>query len=109
MPRLRIGIHRNQLVFVGPMRKEEKRTRSTTYNCPFDATHKVEIGGTEGEGATIEQDASPAFVYLPESASVGTILAPIQEVTMLIHSSELQYSVLIDDEFLIHGYILLLL
>ena len=85
------------------MRKEEKREGSTAHASPFDTTYKVEFGGTEGEGTAIEQDAPTAFVYFPESATVGTIFAPIQQVAMLIHPSELQHAVLIDDEFLIHG------
>ena len=84
------------------MRKEEKRVGGATHASPFDATYKVEFRSSEGEGTAIEQNASTTFVYLPESASVGTILVPPQEVAMLIHSSEFQHSVLIDDEFLIH-------
>ena len=85
------------------MRKKEKRDWGTAYATPLDAMYTVEIGGTEGKGTPVEQDATTAFVHFPQPATVGTILAPIQQVAMLIYPSELQYTVLIDDEFLIHG------
>ena len=87
------------------MGKKEKGIGCTADARPFDASHLIEIGRSERKRSTIEQNGSTTFVQLPQAASIGAILAPTQQVAMLIHSAELQYSLLVDDKFLIHSNI----
>lgn len=91
-------------VLFRPMGQEEKRKRLASDAGPFNALHMAEVWGSEVKRAAIEQDGSSAFVYFPQSASIGTAFAVFQQILMQVDMSELQYAVLGDDEFLVHGF-----
>ena len=103
MDLVRIGINRHQALFRRPMRQVEQQVRTTVDARPLDAPHPLETRRTELERTAVEQYASAALVHLPQSAAVRAILAPLQQMPMLVHTSELQHPVLIDNEFLIHN------
>ena len=86
------------------MRQIEQRARGSPQARPVYLFHKVEIGRTEVETASIEHDASPAFINFPSTSAVGALLTRGQHVTVKIDVAELQHSVSIDDEFLKHLY-----
>ena len=97
------GIHRYHPLLFRPERKMEQGLRRAAQARPFDVAHLTEIGGSESEGASEEQDAAARLVPFPQSASVRAGLTPFQQFTMLIYVSKSQDSVLSDDEFLIHN------
>lgn len=86
------------------MRQIEQRTRGAPQARPVYPCNKVEIGRTEVETPAVEHDGSSAFIYFPQSAAIGALLARGQHVTVKIDVAELQHSVSIDDEFLKHLY-----
>ena len=92
------------LFFVRPMRQIEERARGSPQARPIYLFHKVEIGRTEVKTSAIKHDGTSAFIYLPQSAAVGALLAWSQHVAMQVDVAELQHSVSIDDEFLKHLY-----
>ena len=86
------------------MRQIEERARGSPQARPIYLFHKVEIGRTEVKTSAIKYDGTSAFVYLPQSAAVGALLAWSQHVAMQVDVAELQHSVSIDDEFLKHRF-----
>ena len=94
----------HNLFFVRPMRQIEERARGSPQARPVYLFHKVEIGRAEVKTSAIKYDGTSAFVYLPQSAAVGALLAWSQQVAMQVDVAELQHSVSIDDEFLKHLY-----
>ena len=81
------------------MRQIEERARGAAQARPVYLFHKVEIGRTEVEASAVEHDGASAFIYLPQSAPVGALLAWSQHVTMQIDAPELQYSFSVDPYF----------
>ena len=94
----------HNLFFVRPMRQIEERARGSPQARPVYLFHKVEIGRTEVKTSAIKYDGTPAFIYLPQSATIGALLAWRQHVAMQVDVAELQHSVSIDNEFLKHLY-----
>ena len=82
----------------------EQGAGSAAKPSPIYPLHVVEVGRTEVKTSAIKYDGTSAFVYLPQSASVGALLAWSQHVAMQVDVAELQHSVSIDDEFLKHLY-----
>ena len=53
------------LFFVRPMRQIEERVRGSPQARPVYPCNKVEIGRTEVETSSIENDGAPAFINFP--------------------------------------------
>ena len=57
------------------MRQIEERARGAAQARPVYLFHKVEIGRAEVETSAVEHDGASAFIYLPQTAPVGALLA----------------------------------
>lgn len=53
-----------------------------------DAAKVREFGCSEVEAASVEEDAAPLVVYLPEASSVASGFSPWNEVTVAVHVTE---------------------
>ena len=91
-----------KVIFVGPTRQEEEGARFASEGGPIDALKRSEVRRSKGEGASIEQDGTAAFVNFPKASSVGAFLVPREEFAMLIDAAEFKDAILVDDEFLVH-------
>lgn len=63
-----------------------------------------DAGRPEIERASVEEDDTSVLVHLTTSATIGETIVVSEQVTVKEHVSELQYIVLINDEFLVHSY-----
>ena len=84
------------------MRQKEKGAGCASDSRPLDAPDMLETGGTERERTAIEKDGTTGSIELPQSTAIGATFAWFQQITMLIDVSELEQTVVCDDELLIH-------
>jgi hypothetical protein len=57
----------------------------------------------ELEGTSVQHYGATQRVLFPKSSASRTVFAPGEQVVVQIHVAELQYTVLCDYEFLVHG------
>ena len=91
-----------KVFFVGPTRQEEEGARFASEGGPIDALKRSEVRRSKGEGATVEQDDTSAFVNFPQASAVGAFLVPREEFAMLIDAAEFKDAILVDDKLLVH-------
>ena len=90
-------------IFFRPAGQEKERKGPSAQARPVDALYLSDAGRPEIERASVEQDDTPTLVHFPKSASVGATVTVSEQVAVKVHVSELQDTVLIDDEFLVHS------
>ena len=94
--------NRHHFRFVGPMRQIKQRMLIASKEAPVHASHKVEVGSSEVERASIEHYRPTPLVYLPQSSTIRTAFAFVKQISMQIDVAKLQHPILVYYEFLIH-------
>ena len=83
-----MGIDGHHALLGGPVREKEQGERSTSHPTPFDAPHILKARRAEDKGAAVEEHGSAALIDLPQSAAIGALLVPVQQVAVLVNIAE---------------------
>ena len=94
--------HRYQRLVVWPMWLIKERTFHAVYAVPIDISEAPEFRRAELERTAIEHHRPTRLINTPQPTAIGATLIPPQQIAMMIHIAEAQFSIVSNDKLLIH-------